>query len=125
MATVLQRRNFEQDGIAVEMLTGPFGVAIAVDAYPAVSVSEAVVRLVTRLRSDGTISPDYLLGIAFRGRTKPDREAATALHNLCVYLAIENLQESAIENAETFLDEVDAAQPEAFDIATFRRFSQR
>ena len=125
MAIVLQRRNFEQDGIAIAMLTGLYGVAIAVDAYPAVPVSDAVSRLVTRLRGDGTISPDFLLGIAFRGKTKPDREAAGALHNLCVYLAIKNLQDSAVENAETFLEEVDAVQREAFEIATFRRLSQR
>ena len=121
MATVLQRRDFEQDGVMVAMLTGLYGIAMAVDAYPNVLVSEAVVRLVTRLRSDGTISPGYLLGIAFRGRKKPDREAAAPLRDLCVYLATENLQDSAVANAETFLDEVDAAQPEAFEIATFRR----
>ena len=121
MATVLQRRDFEQDGVMVAMLTGLFGIAVAVDAYPSLLASEAAVRLVTRLRGDGTISPDYMLGVAFRGRRKPDREAAAALHDLCVYLATENLQDSAVANAETFLDEVDAAQPEAFEIATFRR----
>lgn len=125
MATVLKRNDFGQDGISVAMLTGLSGIAIAVDAYPAVSVSEAVVRLVTRLRADGTISPDYLLGIAFRGAVKPDREASVALHDLCVYLAIKNLQESAIANAEAFLDEIQAAQPEAFEIATFKRNTVR
>ena len=123
MATVLQRREFEQDGISFTMLTGLFAIAIAVEAYPTVGVSEIAARLVSRLRADGVLSPDHLLGLAFRGTTEPDEDALVVLRDLCVYAAVNNLQDCAVANAEAFLDEVDVAAPEAFEIATFRRRS--
>jgi len=121
MATVLQHREFEQDGISFTMLTGLFAIAVAVEAYPTVSVLEIAARLVSRLRADGVLTPDHLLGLAFRGTTEPDEEASVVLGELCVYVAVNNLQEGAIANAKAFLDEVDVAVPEAFQIATFRR----
>lgn len=123
MATVLQRREFEQDGISFTMLTGLFAIAVAVDAYPTVGVTETAARLVSHLRADGVLLPDHLLGLAFRGTTEPDEEASVVLRELCVYVAVNNLQECAVANAEAFLDEVDVAGPEAFGIATFRRHS--
>jgi hypothetical protein len=121
MATVLQRQEFEQDGVSFTMLTGLFAIAIAVDAYPSVGVSDTAARVVNHLRKYRVVSADYLLGLAFRATLEPDDEASVALHELCVYVAVNNLQESAIANAEAFLDEVDAQAPEAFEIATFRR----
>ena len=121
MATVLQRREFEQDGISFTMLTGLFAIAVAVDAYPSVGMSDTAARLVNRLRKYRVVSADYLLGLAFQGTLEPDDEASVSLHELCVYVAVNNLQDSAIANAEAFLDEVDAERPEAIEIATFRR----
>jgi len=121
VATVLQHRDFEQDGISLTMLTGLFAVAVAVEAYPTVGVSEAAARLVSRLRADGVLSPDYLLGLAFRGTTEPDEEASVVLRDMCVYVVASNLRDSAIGNAEALIDEVDAQAPAAFEIATFRR----
>ena len=121
MATVLQHREFEQDGISFTMLTRLFAIAVAVEAYPTVGVSELAARLVSRLRADGVLTPDLLLGLAFRGTTEPDEDASVVLGELCVYVAVNNLQECAIANAKAFLDEVDVAAPEAFQIATFRR----
>ena len=103
------------------MLTGLFAIAVAVDAYPSVGVSDATARLVNRLRMYRVVSADYLLGLAFRGTLEPDDEASVALHELCVYVAVNNLQDSATANAEAFLDEVDGQAPEAFENATFRR----
>ncbi len=123
MATVLQHREFEQDGISFTMLTGLFAIAVAVEAYPIVCASETAARLVSRLRADGVLSPDHLLGLAFRGTTEPDEDVSVVLRDLCVYLAVSNLQDRAVANAEAFLDEVDSAVPKAFEIATFRRHS--
>jgi hypothetical protein len=124
MATVMQRREFEQDGISFTMLTGLFAIAVVVDAYPSVGVSDTAARLVKRLRKYRVVSADYLLDLAFRGTLEPDDEASVALHESCVYVAVNNLQDCAIANAEAILDEVDAEMPEAFEafeIATFRR----
>jgi hypothetical protein len=38
-------------------------------------------------------------------------------------VAVEDLQESAVANAEAFLDEVEAAEPKALAIATFERLN--
>ena len=123
MATVLDRRNFEQDEISFVVLTGLHAIAIAVEALPSIAVSETATRLVNRLRDDGVIGPHVMTGLAFRGPRSPDPEATDALYDSCAYVAVEDLQESAVANAEAFLDEVEAAEPKALAIATFERLN--
>ncbi len=123
MATVLKRCEFEQDGISFTMLTGLFAIAVAVEAYPTVGVSELAARLVSRLRADGVLTPDHLLGLVFRGTTELDEDVLLVLRDLSVYVVVNNLQDSAVANAEAFLDEVEVAAPEASEIAAFRRRS--
>ncbi len=125
MATVLERREVEQDGISFVLLTGLHATAIAVEALPSVAVSEIATRLVRRLREEGAVSGDTLTGLAFKGSEPPDPEATDALEESCCYVAGNNLQDSAIANAESFLDEVEAVAPEARSIATFRRLERK
>jgi hypothetical protein len=58
MATVLDRREHEQDGISFVLLKGLHATAIAVDALPSVAVSEIATRLVRRLRDEGAMIGD-------------------------------------------------------------------
>ena len=64
MATVLERREFDQDGISIVLLRGPHATAIALDALPSVAVSEMATRLVRRLREEGVVSGDAMTGLA-------------------------------------------------------------
>lgn len=125
MATILHRREFEQDGISIVLLKGLHATAIAVDALPSVAASEIATRLVRRLRQEGAVSGDAMIGLAFKGLELPDPEATDALKSSCCYVAVNNLQDGAIANAEAFLDEVEAAAPEAQGIATFRRLASK
>ena len=125
MATVLDRREFEQDGISFVLLTGLHATAIAVEAFPSVAVSEIATRLVRRLREEGAGSGDAMTGLAFKGSEPPDPEATDALEESCCYVAVNNLQACAIANAEGFLDEVEAAAREAVAIAIFRRLEPK
>ena len=121
MATVLDRREFKQEGISCILLTGLHATAIAVDALPGVAVSEIASRLVRRLVEEGALSREFMTGLAFRGSEPPDPEATDSLGDSYCYVAVKNLQDSAIANAEGFLDEVEAAAPEARAMATFCR----
>ncbi len=121
MATVLERREFDQDGISFVLLTGLRATAIAVDAPPGVAVSEIATRLVQRLTEDGVLGDGVMIGLAFRGAEEPDAEATEALIESCCYAAVKDLQDSAVANAEGFLEEVESAVPGALAIATFRR----
>jgi len=125
MATVLERREFDQDGISIVLLRGPHATAIALDALPSVAVSEMATRLVRRLREEGVVSGDAMTGLAFKGSEPPHPEATDALEESCCYVAVNNLQDSAITNAEGFLDEVEAAVPRALAIATFGRLEPK
>jgi hypothetical protein len=125
MATVLDRREFEQDGISIVLLTGLRATAIAVEALPSVAVSEIATRLVQRLREEGAVRGDAMTGLAFNGSEPPDPEVIDALEESCCYLAVKDLQDSAVANAEGFLEEVEAAAPEARAIATFRRLEPK
>ena len=120
MATVLERREVEQEGTSFVLLTGLHATAIAVEAPPGVAISEVATRLVLRLIEEGVLSRDVMKGLAFRGSQSPDPEATDALEDSYCYVAVKNLQESAVANAEAFLDEVEAAAPETLAIATFR-----
>lgn len=125
MATVLERREFEQDGISFVLLTGRHATAIAVEAPPGVAVSEVATRLVLRLIEEGVLSHEAINGIAFTGPQSPDHETTEALVDSYCYVAVKNLQETAVANAEAFLDEIEAAAPEALAIATFRRIEPK
>ncbi len=125
MATVLERRELDQDGISIVLLRGVHATAIALDARPSVAVSEIATRLVHRLTQDGVLGEDAMVGLAFRGSEPPDPVATDALEESCCYVAVKDLQDSAIANAEGFLDEVEASAPEALAIATFRRLEPK
>ena len=121
MATVLHRREIEHEGVSFTLLTGEHAMAIAVEAEPSVSISGISARLMTRLRAEGVVDEDLMVGLAFRGSKRPDPTAMRELVEACVYLAVKNLRDSAVEKAQGFLDEVEAEIPEAYAIATFRR----
>jgi hypothetical protein len=125
MATVLERREVEQEGISFVLLTGLHATALAVEALPGVAASEISTRLVLRLIEEGVLSHKVMKGLAFRGSRPPDPDATDALVDSYCYVAVKNLQDSAIANAEGFLDEVEAAAPEALAIATFRRLEPK
>ncbi len=120
MATVLERREFDQDDISIVLLRGLHATAIALDALPSVAVSEMATRLVQRLTADGLLGDDAMIGLAFRGPEEPTVEATDALIESCCYVAVKDLQDSAVANAEGFLDEAEAAVPKALAVATFR-----
>ncbi len=125
MATVLNRREFEQDGISFVLLTGLHATAIAVEALPSIAISDIATRLVQRLREEGALGGDAMTGLAFKGSEPADPEATDALEASCCHVAVNNLQDCAIANTVGFLDEVDAAAPEARSIATFRRLEPK
>lgn len=121
MATVLHRREVEHEGVSFTLLTGEHAMAIAVEAEPSVSISGISARLLARLRAEGAVDEDLMVGLAFRGSQRPDPSSMRELVEASVYLAVQNLRDSAVENAQGFLDEVEAEIPEAYAIATFRR----
>lgn len=121
MATILRREKFEQDGVSFVFLRSEHAIAIAVEALPSTAVCDVSARLVSRLRIEGVIGEDDMVGVAFRGTKIPDDLQRRSLVKTYVYLATEDLQDSALANAETFLDEVESIIPEAIAIATFRR----
>ena len=125
MATVLDRREVEQEGISFVLLTGLHATAVAVEALPGVTISEIATRLVHRLIEEGVLSHDVMKGLAFRGSKPPDPQATVALYDSSCYVAVKNLQDSAVANAEGFLDEVETVAPEARAIATFRRLEPK
>lgn len=120
MAMVLNRREFQQDGISIVLQRGLLhAAAIALDAVPSVAVSELATRLVQRRTEDGVLGDDAVVGLAFKGTE--EHAATDALIDSCCYVAMKDLQIGALANAEGFLDEVEAAVPKALAIATFRR----
>ena len=123
MVTVLNQRRFQLEGLSVVVLKAPYAEALAVEAPLSIEAAKLATRFVKQGRSDGTLKPHGVLAVAFSGRAKADRLVVNELREACVYLVRDDLVDSAVDNALSFLGYVEAQMPEVRRVLGLARSS--
>ncbi len=116
MTTLLRERRISFEGLSFVLLKSAYAEALAVNAAPSIKAATSATRLIHIGRSDGTLKPFGTLAVAFSGRVRPERDVIYELREACVYLAGDDLRESAVENALTFLADVESRMPKILEI---------
>ena len=117
MVTVLRERRIRFEGLSFVLLKSSYAEALAVEAVPSIEAATTATRLIAIGRSDGTLKPFGTLAVAFSGRVRPERAVIDELREACVYLASDDLKDSAVDNALTFLADVELRMPRILEIA--------
>jgi hypothetical protein len=62
------------------------------------------------------LKPFGTLAVAFSGRARPERDVIDELREACVYLASDDLNDTAVGKALTFLADVESRMPRILEI---------
>lgn len=116
MAAVLHQSRYNFDGLSIVLLRSAYAEALAVEAPPSIKAAAAAGRFVHQGRLDGTLNSHGSLAMAFSGCAKPGRFVVNELREACVYIVSTELNESAVDNAQLFLADVEARMPEVMRI---------
>jgi hypothetical protein len=123
LVAVLHQRRLGFDGLSIVLLRSAYAEALAVEAPPSVEAAATASRFVHQGRSDRTLNPNGVLGVAFSGCERPGRQAVDELREACVYIVSADLSESAVDNARSFLADVEGRMPEVMRIFGSAGFS--
>ena len=125
MVEVLSERRMSLEGLSFVLLTSAYAEALAVEAPPSIESAAAASHFVRQCRSDGTLRLHGTVAVAFGGCAKPGRLVVDELRRACVYIVTANLTESALDNATSFLADVEARMPEVTRIVASAGFQPR
>ena len=101
----------------VSLLSNGVATAVAIDSLPTPKSAALALEAVADLSARFPLAMDGIVGVAFAGEHEPSNDTIDALENGCVYVALNNLKASAIDNAKAFLAEIESHVPEAHRIA--------